>query len=126
MPSKRAQQAAGKNIPYKVGRRQLMQMLMGGWFAASARGSRPATGAEEKRRGRFGFAAVKKLARDLAQRPFQEPAPLPDALRRLTYDQYRLIAFRHERALWRDPPLPFRVEFHHRGFVSKDKVDIVL
>ena len=68
----------------------------------------------------------KNRAQDLSQQPFEEPKPVPDVLRQLSYDQYRLIAFRHERALWRDPPLPFRLEFFHRGFLIMDKVEIVL
>ena len=67
---------------------------------------------------------VKKLAEELALHPFQDM--LSGRASRLSYDQHRLIAFLHERAVWREPPLPFRAEFHHRGFLAKDKVDIVL
>jgi glucans biosynthesis protein len=95
---------------------------MGGWFAVYA--SQSWAAADKPLHRKFDFAAVKTLAQTLARRPFQGPAPFPDKLRQLTYDQYRLIAFRHERALWREPQFPFWVEFFHRGFVHKDKVDI--
>lgn len=73
----------------------------------------------------FGPSYVRDLARNLAAKPYEAPdEKLPDALRDLSYDQYRSIRFRPERALWRDAKLPFQVQFFHRGFFYKNRVDI--
>ncbi|MBI5263547.1 MAG: glucan biosynthesis protein G [Bradyrhizobium sp.] len=75
--------------------------------------------------GPFGSSYVRQLARNLASRPFEAPdEKLPDPLRDLTYDQYRSIRFLPERALWRADKLPFEVQFFHRGFYYKNRVDI--
>lgn len=50
--------------------------------------------------------------------PFKSPkADLPDALRKLNYDSYREIQFRHDKALWAKDDLPFRLEFYHPGYL---------
>ncbi|HEY7712207.1 MAG TPA: glucan biosynthesis protein, partial [Candidatus Entotheonella sp.] len=60
----------------------------------------------------FSFAEVRHRAAVLARRPYEsDKSPLPQAVRNLTYDQYRKIGFRPERALWRDEALPFEVHF---------------
>ncbi|HZZ79664.1 MAG TPA: glucan biosynthesis protein [Gemmataceae bacterium] len=86
-------------------------------FAASA----PAGAKEE----RIDFDSVKRKAEALARQQYEHPAPLPKILAKLNYDQYRLIAVRHERAFWRDG-LPFRLELLHRGFMAKDKMNLSL
>lgn len=63
-------------------------------------------------------------ARDVATRPGRPRAELPAELARLDYDAFRMIAFRPERALWRDNKSPFAFEFFHRGFVHRDRVEI--
>lgn len=64
----------------------------------------------------FGFEDVDRRAAALAARAYQAPkADLPQALRALSYDQYRDIRFRNERSLWRAEKLPFEVAFFHRG-----------
>ena len=73
----------------------------------------------------FSPADVLRAARDLARKPYQPPAAtLPPAAANLTYDQFRGIAFRMERALWRGQNLPFQLGFFPRGFLYKDRVDI--
>jgi periplasmic glucans biosynthesis protein len=73
----------------------------------------------------FGPSYVRDLARNLASKPFAPPEEkVPDALRDLTYDQYRSIRFLPERAAWRNEKLPFEVQFFHRGFFYKNRVDI--
>ena len=68
---------------------------------------------------------VRELARTLATKPFEPPdEKLPDALTNLNYDQYRSIRFAPEKALWRDEKLPFEVQFFHRGFFYKNRVNI--
>lgn len=73
----------------------------------------------------FSPSSVRELARGLAAKPFA-PADekLPDALKNLDYDKYRSIRFAPEKALWRDGKLPFEVQFFHRGFFYKNRVDI--
>lgn len=64
----------------------------------------------------FGIEDVAAKAKSLAAQPFQEPvAKLPSFLTGLSYDQWRDIRFRPERALWRDRDLPFEVQFFHPG-----------
>ncbi len=67
----------------------------------------------------------RKMARELAQNPFQPPDDkLPDPLAHLTYDQYRDIRFDPQRALWRDEGLLFTVQLFHRGFLYTNRVDL--
>ena len=64
----------------------------------------------------FTFAEVRRQAIDLANKPFEDRRDtLPQALQNLTYDAYRDILFRPEKALWRDEGLPFTVHFFHRA-----------
>ncbi|QIO99012.1 glucan biosynthesis protein G [Bradyrhizobium symbiodeficiens] len=73
----------------------------------------------------FSPSTVREQARALAAKPFVAPdGKLPDALTNLNYDQYRSIRFAPEKALWRDGKLPFQVQFFHRGFFYKNRVDI--
>ncbi len=63
------------------------------------------------------FEQVTELAAQRAATAFEPPvAGLPEALRDITYDQYRAIRFRPERALWRDEAR-FEVQFFHPGFL---------
>src|SRR5690348_6462033 len=73
----------------------------------------------------FDASTVRNLARELAAKPYKPPsAALPDSFAKLTYDQYRAIRFDPGHALWRGKGLPFEVQFFHRGFIYKDRVDI--
>jgi glucans biosynthesis protein len=68
---------------------------------------------------------VAKKAEARAHKPFRSPrADLPDFLRKLTYDDYRQIAFRDDKALWRQEGLPFRVEFFHLGYLYQEPVHL--
>src|SRR5215831_1944163 len=73
----------------------------------------------------FSGADVLKQARALATEKFVRPkADLPKALQELSYDQYRDIRFKRERAIWSSQGLPFLVELFHRGFIFTDPVAI--
>jgi periplasmic glucans biosynthesis protein len=73
----------------------------------------------------FEAAGVRALARELASKPYKAPDNrLPDALRDLTYDRYRMIRFKPEQALWRADGLPFQLQFFHRGFHYTSRVDL--
>ncbi len=74
----------------------------------------------------FSFEKVKEEARLAAKQAYRAQPTLPKSLAKLNYDAYRLIAFRHEEALWREEKLPFWTEFHHRGFVHRDQVDMFI
>ena len=67
----------------------------------------------------FTLAEVRRRAAALASGPFEHGQDtLPPALRNLSYDQYREIGFRPEKALWRDEGLPFEVHFFQRASFS--------
>jgi glucans biosynthesis protein len=74
------------------------------------------------------FDTVRERARTLASKEYRaEPAPeLPDSLKKLTYEEYRDIRFRPERAPWHQEPLRFGLGFFHRGFLFQDPVRVHL
>jgi glucans biosynthesis protein len=73
----------------------------------------------------FDFEDVARRAQALAARPWTKPAPkVPKELLSLTYDQYRDIRFRPERAHWRGAKVPFELAFFHTGFYFDQPVRI--
>jgi len=73
----------------------------------------------------FDAATVRNLARGLALKPYQPPdSKLPDALANLKYSDYQTLRFDKSKALWRGDGSKFTVEFFHRGFLFKDRVDV--
>lgn len=73
----------------------------------------------------FDFEDVATRAREQAQRPPAGPGrKLPAALQALSYDQYRDIRFRPQRALWRAEKLPFELMFFHLGKFQTEAVRI--
>jgi len=73
----------------------------------------------------FGLDDVALRASKLAASPYQKPAgTLPKSVKALTYDQYRDIRFRPDRALWRNAKLPFEIMFFHPGWFHEDTVVI--
>jgi periplasmic glucans biosynthesis protein len=76
----------------------------------------------------FDFEDAAAVAKKLAEQPFQEPkGQVPDWLLKISYDQWRDIRYRPDRALWRDKKLPFQVQFFHPGlFYDRTvRVDVV-
>ncbi len=80
--------------------------------------------AQRPKESAFDANSVRQLARALAQAPFKPPDKLRPALKDISYDQYRTIRFRPDRALWRGEGLPFEVQFFHRGFIFLDTIDV--
>jgi glucans biosynthesis protein len=73
----------------------------------------------------FDPMAVRRMAKDLAAKPYKAPeVKLPDPLAKLEYDQYRDIRFDTKRSLWRGQNLPFEVQLLHRGFLYGERVDL--
>jgi glucans biosynthesis protein len=62
--------------------------------------------------------------RPATPRPANPAASAADPNGAMSYDQYRDIRFREERALWHDAALPFQVMFFHPGFVHTETVVI--
>jgi glucans biosynthesis protein len=66
---------------------------------------------------KFGFDDVTVRAQELAKDSFKDPrGEVPPWLTQISYDQWRDIRFRPDRALWKGRKLPFEVQFFHPGF----------
>ena len=73
----------------------------------------------------FDRSAVRQMARDLAAKPYKAAdEKLPEGLQDLDYDRYRAIRFLPDHARWHGEKLPFELQFFHRGFFYKSRVDI--
>ncbi|MGE5770813.1 MAG: glucan biosynthesis protein [Hyphomicrobiales bacterium] len=73
----------------------------------------------------FDANVARRLAQELARKPYQQPdTSLPDEFKNIDYDAYRSIRFRPEQAIWRSEKLPFQLQFFHRGWIFKDRVNI--
>ncbi|HVF17500.1 MAG TPA: glucan biosynthesis protein G [Steroidobacteraceae bacterium] len=71
----------------------------------------------------FDFNDVTARARSLSQKPYKAVDRKPPAeLQALTYDQYRDIRFKPERALWRQANAPFELMFFHLGKFQTEPV----
>jgi len=71
----------------------------------------------------FDFEDVARRAEANAQTPYRAPEHKPPAaLAALSYDQYRDIRFRPDRALWRADEIPFEVMFFHLGKFQTEPV----
>ena len=75
---------------------------------------------------RFSFSTVRELARALAAKDFHpdQNTDLPEAMKKLTYDEYQSIRFRPEHSLWNGENLRFKVQFFSRGYLYQDAVKI--
>ncbi|MGH8081501.1 MAG: glucan biosynthesis protein [Lysobacter sp.] len=73
----------------------------------------------------FAADTVPALARALAAKPYRPAdAGLPEALARIKYDTWRDIRFDPAQALWKSERLPFQLQFFHRAFLFKQRVDM--
>lgn len=64
----------------------------------------------------FGLQDVTAIAKELAATPFQDnKGQVPQALKTISYDDWRDIRFVPEKSLWRDEKLPFELQFFHPG-----------
>lgn len=70
---------------------------------------------------------VQRLARNLARRKFVAPATqVPAALRDISYDQYRQISFRPEKAPWTQDDLGFELQLFPSGYLFPEAVSVFL
>jgi glucans biosynthesis protein len=74
-------------------------------------------GAGRAGEAKFDFAALQHRAQELAAESYRPAAKdrVPEWLRTLSYDDYRLIEFDPAHSLWRSEHLPFQVQFFHPG-----------
>jgi periplasmic glucans biosynthesis protein len=72
----------------------------------------------------FSRSVVLEQARALAGAPFAVPEALPDALQRLSSQDFAAIRFRDDHRLFVDPPTGFAVELIHSGFIYRIPVQI--
>src|SRR5205823_2614028 len=74
----------------------------------------------------FDFSILRQRAQALATKPYVPPAKdaLPEWLRKLSYDEHRIIEFDANRSLWRRENLPFQVQFFHPGSYFHNVVQI--
>ncbi len=73
----------------------------------------------------FRFEDVVRRARELSGSPFEAPAAqLPEPMNRLSFDDYRDIRFRPEKALLASGNGPFRMQLFHLGFLFQRPVTV--
>jgi glucans biosynthesis protein len=73
----------------------------------------------------FNAASVVNLARTLAKAPFAPPGPpIPAALAKLSYDQYRDIRFRTAATIWANPGQLFRLQLLPLGYLFTTPVQL--
>src|SRR5580700_9228145 len=96
-------------------------LLAGGVICCHARTAEAAGGGTG-----FSFVTVREMARALAAKDFrpEQNADLPEALKKLTYDEYQKIRFRPEHNLWKDDHVRFMAQFFQRGYLYQDPVKI--
>jgi len=73
---------------------------------------------------RFDAAILLEMARALAGRPFEPRPTVPQEWIDLSYEQYRSIWFRHDRALWLDTDRSYNVDFFHPGLYFPRAIQI--
>jgi glucans biosynthesis protein len=73
----------------------------------------------------FNASNVNAEAKRLADQPFAKPSlDLPPPFNKLSYDQYRDIRFRPEKAIWKDEHLNFAVQPFAMGWLYDMPVDL--
>lgn len=73
----------------------------------------------------FRYEDVVRRARELSSAPFEaQTAQLPEPLNRLSFDDYRDIRFRPDRALLATGGGPFRMHLFHLGFLYQRPVTV--
>jgi len=71
------------------------------------------------------FERVVEQARVAATLPYQpDEMSLPEVMRELNYDTYRMITFRREQGLWFGDRTRFQVQLFHPGYIYKEPVTI--
>lgn len=105
-------------------RRTALAMLASSALFATAKPGAAAPPASS-RGGPFSYDDVVEQARALGERAFDsEGLTIPPELSKLTYDSYREIRFRREKAFWRDGGSDYRLHPFHLGFLHDKPVQL--
>lgn len=72
------------------------------------------------------YDQLKNAAQRLSWAEYKPQPALPEALAKLSYDDLRLIAFRTNKSVILNGNRSHRLEFFHKGYVSKDDVAVNL
>lgn len=97
--------------------------LLAASLAAPRRAATTSRGAGE---ANFSRQHVIDAARTLSSRPFEPPAPVPEILTQLGYDDYRDIRYRKSEAIWGDATTAFAMELFAPGFLYTLPVDVFI
>lgn len=74
---------------------------------------------------KFDFETLRARAQALAAKPHAPPrGEVPAWLRKLDYDDLRLIEFGGQNSLWHEEKLPFQVQYLHPGFLFDKMVHL--
>lgn len=112
-----------------MNRRRFLKSNIGvlAFIAGAAAPARPVFAADGSwpKDASFSFDALSDRMRHKAREPWREQPPdLPEAIASLTYDQYRAIRYRADRALWRGADTRYHVQAFHPGWLYKRPVRI--
>ncbi len=71
----------------------------------------------------FDFDMLIKMAEEMADKPYKEPArPNPEAVRKIDYEEQGKIKFKPEYALWRQGPSVYPITFRPVGYYFQKSV----
>jgi glucan biosynthesis protein len=71
----------------------------------------------------FSFDTLRRQAADAAAEPYHVPPDnLPDYLKKLSYDNYKMIRFIPAKGPWEAGKVPFTLQFFHPGWLYRDQV----
>ena len=126
-PIRAGEVADATPAPAKAGRsrRDALALLLSscaiGLYPAAAQ-TPPSAASQPKS---FGYEDVVRQARSLGERPFDaQSATIPAELSKLTYDSYREIRFRRDKAIWQEGGSDFRLLPFHLGFLHDKPVQL--
>jgi glucans biosynthesis protein len=103
-------------------RRDTMALIGAGALAPTLVQAQEATGPKV-----FDHGVVIERARQLSLQPYKAPEiKLPEALDKLSFDDFRAVRFKRDRAYFGGSKSGFRMELFHRGFLYKNPVTVNL
>ncbi|HEV7733468.1 MAG TPA: glucan biosynthesis protein G [Candidatus Binatia bacterium] len=122
---------ARPHAPTLGARRALVVLVLSMLVVTSSRAADPAPVATKPAATKpakpapFDFETLAQHAEKLAAADYQDgKGKVPDFLTSITYDQWRDIRYRPDRALWADKPGNFQVQFFHPGLFYDQPIAI--